>query len=293
MSEMKQLHFSIAGEFITNVAREKLFVDKDLGAAIKILRGATLCDKLSSDEQLMVVLQILHGAASIVGTSGEEDYGLEVREDIEERPTDLSSISQLIKDLDLENKRLRKENQALSEKFCFLAEHMSDYKLRDLNTAYYRETGEPMFSDMDVDRAPMNNLLKSFLAQRRREEKAAIESDEEVCDYGWLEPDGTWHPVEWGEHYKWASEWLKENKPYKEFPHLYWRTDVQEKRHHIDGGDVLIYSLGWVLLDSPHQGLAQMTRDTAKELTKSQKEFLFDYFMERDRMEEANKLYKD
>ena len=32
------MHFVVMGEFITNAAREKLYMDKDLDSAIRILR---------------------------------------------------------------------------------------------------------------------------------------------------------------------------------------------------------------------------------------------------------------
>lgn len=296
MTETRKLHFTIQGEFITNMAREKLYVDKDLDAAIRILRSSLVSDELDSDEQLMLCLQILHGAASIKGQSGTPEYGLSFRDDIDERPTDLSAIGRFIKDMDEENRRLKEQNQELIEKIVFITRDMSDYKLIDINADYCNTTGKPMFADMRIpdwkkteNQYGMSDMLESFMEQCRHEN----EQEEPVCDYGWLEPDGTWHPVEWGQHSAWAGDWLNKHMPFKEHAELYWRTDKEGKRHHITNGDVLVFSLGWILMDSPFHGLAKPTKSPEKDMTKAQREFLYDYFIERGRTEEANTLYGD
>lgn len=296
-----KMYFSVEGEFITNIAREKLFMQKDLASAIRILRLALISDELSSDEQLMLCLKILHGAAAIKGNSNTEDYGIEIRDDIETRPTDLSSIAALISDMADENERLKKENYEEQLKFSFLASRLKNYEISLANADYYNETGKPLFSDIAIpawakkeNKLPdISDMLDDFLAQRNRENELIDNGKEPVCDYGWLEPDGTWHPVEWGEHFKWANDWLNENMPFKDHADIYWHVDMTGKRHHIVGGDVLIYSLGWILLDNPYQGLAKMRKDPMREMTKAQKEFLFDYYIERGRNEEANALYED
>ena len=50
---------------------------------------------------------------------------------------------------------------------------------------------------------------------------------------------------------------------------------------------------GWVLLHNPQQGIAIPTRDITREYTKAQKEFLYDYYMERDCKKEANAIWKE
>lgn len=49
----------------------------------------------------------------------------------------------------------------------------------------------------------------------------------------------------------------------------------------------------WVLLHNPQQGIAIPTRDITREYTKAQKEFLYDYYMERDCKKEANAIWKE
>ena len=54
MIETKQLHFSVEGEYITMVAREKLYEEKDLASAIRILRSSLVCDRISPDRKSVV-----------------------------------------------------------------------------------------------------------------------------------------------------------------------------------------------------------------------------------------------
>lgn len=295
------LQFSIEGGFITNAAREKLFVEKDLASALRILMGSLVTDQITYDERLMLCLQILHGAGSIVGNTSDDSYRVVVRDDIEERPTQLSSIAQLISDMDAEIKSLKEQNSSLMQKMMFLVHEVGEYSLERVNADYYNAYDEPLFEDMPVPEwrkkenqadGYWSSALDSFMAQSRREMETE-ENGEEVCDYGWLAPDGTFYPVGWGEHAGWARQWLEENHPFQADPDLYWYTDAEGGKHYIQDNDVMAYSLGWVLLDNPHRGLAKVTKDPGRELTKAQKEFLYDYFIERGRTEEANALFNE
>lgn len=297
--ETKYLSFSIEGDFVTNLAREKLYEDKDLGAALRLLRSCTESDQLTSDEQLMICLHILHGSMSIVGNSSDDSYGVEERNNLETRPTELSSIATLISDMDQKIKFLEAEISELSEKLIFAARNMSEFELKTVNADYYNETGKPMFpgiripnymKDKHMQNTETTDILDSFMKQRRRENEAIENGEEPECDYGWLEPNGTWHPVEWGQHSKWAQDWLNEHMPFKSNPSIYWWTDSEGDRHHITDRDVLIRSLNWILLDNPYQGLAQIRRDLSKRMTTKQREFLYEYFTKRDRIEDVNAL---
>lgn len=286
---MAKLHFAIEGEFITQLAREKLFQEKDLAGAIRILRSATCSNDVDSDDQLMLCLMVLNGDAGIKGRSDSDDYGLKFRDDIDENPTELSSIAKLILDMKEEIEDLKEQESRMSAKFGFLAGQLEDYRLRQVNEDYYKEYGEPMFSDIAVpayvvDGCAPNRLLDDYMEQRRREDA----SEEEVEDYGWLEPDGTWHPVPWGDHAKWANEWLMENRPMEDYKGIY-----RKGQKPISGGDVLVMSLGWILMDSPHHGLARPTIADDRVMTKAQRDFLYGYYIDRGRHDEANALFPD
>lgn len=68
----------------------------------------------------------------------------------------------------------------------------------------------------------------------------------------------------------------------------YYRNKFDEERritlHHHVSKVVIFYN--------PSQGIAFSTRNPVKEYTKAQKEFLYDYYMERGKETEANKVWK-
>lgn len=304
MSETKSLCFSIEGEFLTNVAREKLYYDKDLESAVNILRGGLCSDQITPNEQLMICLQILNGDAAIKGNSNTDEYGLYYEDDIDKNNCDMSKIFDLIKTLNDQVTQLKEECKNMQSKFLFLCSDMTEYRLEQYNADYYNEYGEPMFEDIKIPSwrkienqylaectypSQPSSMLQSFLEQAHREADENIDTSE---DYGWLEPDGTYHPVDWACHTEWAEEYLQKHYPRRDNPDLHIEKDEKGKIKHIyNAGDVLVFKLGWVLIDSPGQGLGHHTCNPAKEMTKAQKEFLFDYYTERGRSKEANALY--
>lgn len=286
------LHFSIQGEFITNTARELFYCEHKLDKAIKIIKGATMNDELSEIEHLTLCLEIIAGTKNIVGTYPGDDYG------IEDNPN--GSFDDFINEIENYGEKYRTVQQELTDtlrKFAFVCEDLTDYRLQTLNREYYEQYGEFLFETSDSERRFMEVVmgysdvrsaaLDSYLERRKDENEHQYE------DYGWLEPDGTYHAVDWAHHAEWAKDYLDEHYPFKENPEIYWKTDNDGTRHHYVNGDVLVYCLGWVLLDSPGQGLAYPTYNHEKGLTKAQKEFLFDYYTERNRNKEASALYAD
>ena len=73
---------------------------------------------------------------------------------------------------------------------------------------------------------------------------------------------------------------MKNNSKKEELPKLY------------EAGDELTKE-GWVLLHNPAQGIAMTTKNLCKDYTKAQKEFLFEYYMERNCEKEANDIWKE
>ena len=74
MSETKSLHFSVQGEFITNMAREKLYYNNDLFGAIDLIMNCTITEEISYAERLTNAIKILNGELQIVGTYPNDDY---------------------------------------------------------------------------------------------------------------------------------------------------------------------------------------------------------------------------
>lgn len=285
---MKQaLPFRIEGEFMTNLARERFYKDHDLSSAIRILKSCTETDALSEEEHILLCLKIINGNAKIVGTYPDDDYDV-VECDSEENPF---SILDEITKMQQEIETLKAESAARLERFVGLLDilNLPEYKLREVNKEYQEINGEPLFPDLKTPSVTVSNLdastnsmLDSYISH--------MKSDSED-DYGWLEPDGTYHPMGWGKHSDWAKEYCDEHYPYKDNAELYWIGEG-ENRKHVVNGDFLIYRLHWVLIDSPYQGPGLPQYNMAFGLTKAQKEFLYDYFMKRNRHTEANALYQ-
>jgi hypothetical protein len=101
-----------------------------------------------------------------------------------------------------------------------------------------------------------------------------------VSHYGWLSPDGTFYPVQWGDHSRWAVDYIKEHYGLK--PHKY------------RGGDFLVYEKNWVLINSPSNDITkiEIIYNIHKHLTKAQKEFLYDYCVLHDIKHRVNEIIK-
>lgn len=102
-------------------------------------------------------------------------------------------------------------------------------------------------------------------------------------EYGWLSPDGTFYPVEFAKHRYWAAAYIKKMRKSGGITDT---TMVPEK----EPGDYLIRH-GWVLLHNPHNYEFKVTADPTKSYTKSQIDFLYDYFMKHGMENKANELF--
>ena len=105
----------------------------------------------------------------------------------------------------------------------------------------------------------------------------------EICEYGFINPEGKYIPVEWCQHLKYAHEYIKNNYNLDEQMAIYYEYGNELE-------DYLVEKLGWILIDNPHRGIGIVY--TGNYITKAQKETLFDYYMFFGREEEANDLYK-
>lgn len=99
-----------------------------------------------------------------------------------------------------------------------------------------------------------------------------------------------------GKHQEWANDYLDKNLTQEErfaaMVEINASGMVKSSPDVIGAADYLVRR-GWVLLHNPQQGIAIPTRDITREYTKAQKEFLYDYYMERDCKEEANAIWQD
>ena len=103
--------------------------------------------------------------------------------------------------------------------------------------------------------------------------------------YGFISPDGKYHPVEWGEHTEYAYKYIDNNNLSDDF--YKWWKDVYGS-----STDYLVYNCGWLLIHSPAYGIPYLTLSN-KNITKAQRETLFDYYIQTGREKEANALYNE
>lgn len=273
----EKLHFSY-GEISSNIINDAIFCalekDHDLEQALKLVKGFTENSTQTDEEHTCMAYDILNGKAKIVGTYLHDDYGVDYPNDCKNNHRITNIMQKLTNDLDETKKQLLE----LQQRWCFVCEQFSDVKRRQLNKEYYEEFGKYIFQPKEFD--ALNTKLDEFLDR--------MTSPDNPEEYGWLAPDGTFYPVDWAKHSKWAADWLKKYYPMDKNPDLYWFEDRP-----IYADEVLTTKLHWVLLHDPYQGKAQLSKDPLTRLTKAQQEFLYDYFTKRGRKKDADGIYKN
>lgn len=275
MEQTHTLKFGITGEFITKLAREWFYIEgREFDKVMKLLTDSMAGTDTPKATIRRYAEDILIGRAELKGNTADGTYHLEVYEPEEQQkmPDNMNIWKALEKNI-RERKRLQEELDEMTERYAVAMEHLSDSKQQDV----LRELGEEIEEDQET------SLLDSFMKRWKDEDEHTTE------DYGWLEPNGTFHPVEWCGHHDWAEEYLREHEPAADS-----EVDMQIKCNIglIGAGDWLI-ERGWVLLHNPMQGIAFPTKNPIKDYTKAQREFLYDYYMERNCRKEANAIWEE
>lgn len=276
--EERMLTMRVEGEAITQIAREQCYYSRKFDSAMNILIASLQNEELEEGEIAGIALSILDGRAEIKGTYPDEDYRLEYLEAQDET----WKLGNLIDKIARELEQQKKEKQTLLKKYLFVLDSLEEWEKRSLNDEYFEEWNERLFEDIPAraETQERSGLLESFLKRMSNKEEHTTE------DYGWLEPNGTFHGVEWGEHSKWADDWLRDNLTEEEYE----ETDCKYRLY--NSGDALV-DRGWILLHNPSQGIAYPTESENHVRTKAQKEFLYDYYMERKCYSEANEIWKE
>lgn len=283
--EQKTLSFSIDGPGMTKLAREFCYHEKNIPKAFKLLWEITQSDQLSEGDHIKLVLDILNGNAKIVGTYPNDDYGIEKTND------NVKGLETLLQDMVTEQKQATDRIQELllqrnwllscvSEDFPnsledYLHRYEDEFETKMLSQSEAQELGISVNRFFDND-SPLSNMLMEVLERQHSKH----DTDQ---DYGWLEPNGVFHAVPWGEHYDWAADYLES--------HLT-EDQLEEQNVLMDPGDFLRQK-GWVLLHSPHQGIARTSIHPTKQCTKAQKDFLYGYYIDRNHTDLANQIMQD
>ena len=273
----RALTFSVDGRFITDLAREWLFYEgKDFDKVMELLLSCMGGTDMAPEKLKRYAEDVLLGRAEFSGSTADDSFHMTVF-DPEEQPK-VPERFDIFRRLPAEMKK-RKEAEAERNKYmewyAIAMEHVPEYAKKRV----LEETGQQIESKYG------NDALSSFM------ERMLDEEEHSTGDYGWLAPDGEFYEVDWGNHQEWAQRYIEES-----FPEVAEddETDMQTKCNVglIGAGDWLV-ERGWVLLHNPSQGIAMPTKNPVKRYTKAQKEFLYDYYMERGKEKEANAIYEE
>lgn len=271
------LSFNVQGEFITKLAREWLFCEeKDIEKVMDLLLSCMNGTDMKPEELKRYAEDVLLGRADFTGNTADGTFCMTTY-DPSEQP-DVPEYFDIFKRLSAEiekRKKVEKERDRYMKWYSVAMEHVPEYAKNKV----LKETGQPTESRYG------NDMLGSFM------ERIMDEKEYSTGDYGWLEPDGTFHEVDWGNHQEWAQRYIEEN-----FPEMAEDDDVDMQIKCnvglIGAGDFLVEK-GWVLMHNPSQGIAIPTKNPAKRYTKKQQEFLYDYYMERGKEGEASAVWND
>ncbi len=279
MGEVREVYFDVHGEFITQMAKEWFFVEnRGYDKVMKLLLSCMEGTEQSEKELKRLAEDILLGRAALVGSTSDNTYHMEVY-DPDEQPEnpDKFNVFKRMASLGLKLRDTEKELQKMQEWYSVAMEYVPERQKNNV----LRETGQPVESRFGY------SMLDSFM------ERMMDEEEHSTGDYGWLEPDGTFHEVEWAKHQEWAEQYIRENMTEEEWLLAGVHLEGQVKTASYNSfGDYLV-DRGWVLLHNPSQGLARPTRNPIKRYTKAQKEFLYDYYQERNHEKEANAVYEE
>ena len=274
-----ELSFNIEGEFITKLAREWLFDEgKDYEKVMDLLLSCMGGTDMAENKLKRYAEDVLLGRAEFSGNTADQSFRMTVYEP-EEQP-EIPEQFNIFKRLSAEIKR-RKEAEGERDKYKEWYSVAMEYVPEYARNQGLEEIGQPKESRYEDD------ALDSFMKRMLEEEEHS------TGDYGWLEPDGTFHEVDWGNHQIFAEKYIRENMTEDDWIAAGVHLPGQFKSDNLHSfGDYLV-ERGWVLLHNPSQGIAIPTKNAVKRYTKAQKEFLYDYYMERGKETEANAVYDE
>lgn len=260
--EKKRVSFTVTGAFVTKTAREWFWEEGKPWEKVEEFLLACMCGTDKSREELVALARdVVLGRAKFIGDTADGSYAM-VTDDGEYA---IKAAGKLLKRL----KDEKEERRDLEIRLENLVDRIAD------------EDCEWLLEERKPPEADMSPLLSSFLEQRR------IENEHED-NYGWLEPNGEFHPVESAEHQGWAGQYIREKRPDLEAEFRDWGKGVPFN----SAGDFLV-SKGWVLLHNPGMGVAFVTPEEGVRLTKAQREFLFGYYTDRGRHDMAKKYLEE
>lgn len=283
--ETRSISFRIEGEYITQLAREKCHYEGEYDYAVELLMDCMQSNQFKESEMRGMAMDILEGRAELRGTYPDDDYGLFYLDKRDEK----WSFNETLKFFAEKSKIIEKEYNELCRKYAFVCENLSEWKQRELNDKYFCEYDEYLFENSAIKRnASLSSTEKKMLDDYTKRQINARDDD-----YGWLEPDGTFHVVEWACHQEWAEKYIREHMTEEQWLEAGVHADGQYKSASYNTfGDWLVEH-GWILLHSPSQSIARITSHPTKEMTKAQRDFLYGYYADRGYYNEADAVMQE
>lgn len=147
--EERTLTFSINGDFITQLAREKCHYEGKMEYAINLLESCLESDEITDNERKGLAFAILDGRAEVTGTYPGDDYRFHYLDQRDEQ----WNIARTLEKLHEKAEQTEKELHQVEEKLGFVASgYMSSWERREAQKRYREETGEKLFVDMEEER---------------------------------------------------------------------------------------------------------------------------------------------
>ena len=191
---VRRISFDIHGEFITQLAREWFYTgEKSHEKVIEILMDSMTGTDTPEAQIRRYAEDILLGRAALKGSTAAGTYHLETYEPGEEEQ--MPQSMNIWKEVE-RRKKAEKDLRRMIERWDVAMDHISESTQKEIR----KELGEETAEDRQQD------SLDSFMKRMMDEENHTTE------DYGWLEPDGTFHGVEWGAHQEWAQNYMRERE---------------------------------------------------------------------------------
>ena len=261
------LSFAITGDFVTRTAREWLWLEGKPWSVVEEFLLSCMCGTDKSKEELSeLAFKVVSGRAKFIGNTADDSYAM-VDDDQDFIGDYIGRWNRKVKELEKENRELENQHYMLTN---YLIDSGRGYLLAEAGVA-------PESKDLDPLGAAM---LKSYM------EQDAIEKAGFTDNYGWLEPNGTFHPVDYADHQEFARKTAEERGWIREFAKTEYGGIYAI-------GDFLVEDKGWVLLHNPGRGIARAEVSEKKPLTKAQKDFLFGYYADRGKHDLAQKYLEE
>ena len=155
----RTMTFSINGDFITRLAREKCHYEGKMEYAMNLLESCLESDEITDNERKGLAFAILDGRAEVTGTYPGDDYRFHYLDQRDER----WNIARTLEKLHEKAEQAEKELHQVEEKLGFVASgYMSSWDRREAQKQYREETGEKLFANMEEERESTENFFAPY-----------------------------------------------------------------------------------------------------------------------------------